>query len=525
MTSTAAFPDDIETLKRLLASREEMIAKLLEEIKRLKRWQFGRSSERVDETLAQLQLALTDLQTTPTTPLPEEGRQTTAVASATPPAEPSEPPVSSAKVIPLKRVSRALPAHLPRETVVHAPSVCACPDCGSALRKLGEDISEMLDFVPGYFRAIRHVRPKLSCGACALIVQAPAPSRPIERGLPTPGLLTQVLVAKYADHTPLYRQSGIYQRAGIELDRGTLAGWVGQAARLLSPLAEAIGRYVLQAEKVHTDDTPVPVLDPGRGRTKTGRLWTYVRDDRPAGSLNAPAVWYRFSPDRQGKHPREHLKRYQGILQADGYAGYEALYQTGEIVEAACWAHVRRKFYDIYVVDHSPLAGEAIRRIAELYAIEKRVRGQLPGERHVVRQAHSVPLLANLNAWLNVTLRLVSAKSSLANAIKYALVRWAALIRYAGDGRIEMDNNTAERAIRPVVLGRRNYLFAGSDAGGNSAAAIYSLIATAMLNGVEPSAYLHEVLTRIADHPINRIDELLPWHLDLPSSEAKRQAA
>lgn len=524
MTSTNAFPDDIETLKRLLASREEMIAKLIAEIKRLKRWQFGRSAERVEHTLAQLQLALADLDTAPTiAPAAKEAELAPPEAPASIAAATES--ASSAPVIPLRRVSRALPAHLPRETVTHAPGICTCPDCGTALRRLGEDVSEMLDYVEGYFRVIRHVRPKLSCGLCAHIEQAAAASRPIERGLPTAALLTQVLVAKYADHVPLYRQSGIYRRTGIELDRGTLAGWVAQSARLLSPLAQAIGRYVLSAEKVHGDDTPVPVLDPGRGRTKTGRVWTYVRDDRPAGSQAPPAVWYRFSPDRQGKHPREHLAHYRGILQADGYAGYEAIYQTGNVLEAACWAHARRKFYDIYVNDQSPLAAEAIRRIAELYAIEKTIRGQLPDARRAVRQAQSVHLLANLHVWLNATLRLVSAKSALANAIKYALARWEALIRYAGDGRIEMDNNTAERAIRPVVLGKKNYLFAGSDGGGESAAAIYTLIGTAMLNGTDPSAYLREVLTQIADHPINRIDELLPWHLDLPSSAAERQAA
>jgi transposase len=524
MISTAPFPDDIETLKRLLVNRDDTIAKLIAEIKRLKRWQFGRSAERVEHTLAQLQLALADLETTPTVPASEQ-RTEQAQPEVKAIDEPDTTPADSAPVIPLRRVSRALPAHLPRETVTHAPGTCTCPDCGTSLRRLGEDVSEMLDYVEGHFRVIRHVRPKLSCGLCAHIEQAAAPSRPIERGLPTPALLTQVLVAKYADHVPLYRQSGIYRRTGIELDRSTLAGWVAQSARLLSPLARAIGRYVLSAEKVHGDDTPVPVLDPGRGRTKTGRVWTYVRDDRPAGSQAPPAVWYRFSPDRQGIHPREHLSGYRGILQADGYTGYEALYQTGKIIEAACWAHARRKFYDIYVNDRSPLAAEAMRRIGELYAIEKAVRGRLPEARHFIRQAQSVPLLGDLQLWLTATLRLVSAKSPLANAIKYALARWEALIRYAGDGRIEMDNNTAERAIRPVVLGKKNFLFAGSDGGGESAAVIYTLIGTAMLNGIDPSAYLREVLTRIADHPINRIDELLPWHLDLPSSAAERQAA
>ena len=335
-----------------------------------------------------------------------------------------------------------------------------------------------------------------------------------------------MLAAKYADHCPLYRQQAIYERAGVELDRATLADWVGATARLLDPLVAGIGRYVLAAEKVHTDDTPVPVLAPGRGKTKTGRLWTYVRDDRPAASRDPPAVWYRYSPDRKGEHPQAHLKRFRGILQADAYGGYGALYDDGtQIFEAACWAHARRKFYDIYVTDRSPLAAEAIRRIGELYAIERQIRGRPPAQRAQVRQQQAGPLLDELQQWLTTTLRLVSAKSELAGAIKYALVRWVALTRYRDDGRIEIDNNTAERAIRPLVLGRRNYLFAGSDAGGERAANIYTLIATARLNDIDPYLYLRHVLERIAEHPINRIDELLPWNIAAKPDDARRQAA
>jgi transposase len=517
MPEAQPYPDDIETLKRLLANREAVIAKLMAEIARLKRWRFGRSAERVNETLTQMQLALDDLQ--------PDATVAEAPAAVMPSTESTQGTGTKSNVLPLRRAPRALPAHLPRETVVHPPASCNCPDCGSALRALGEDVSEMLDFIPGYFKVIRHVRPKLSCAQCSRVVQANTPARPIERGLPTPGLLAQVLVGKYADHLPLYRQAGIYRRAGVELDRATLADWVRASAQLLDPLAAALGRYVLAAHKVHADDTPVPVLDPGRGRTKTGRLWAYVRDDRPAASPDPPAVWYRYSPDRKGAHPQQHLARFTGILQADAYAGYAPLYATGTIVEAACWAHARRKYYDIYVVDHSPIAAEAIRRIGLLYAIEREARGQPPAVRQALRQVQAQPVLAALRHWLEATLFQISAKSELAGAIRYTLVRWEALTRYCADGRIEIDNNSAERSIRPLVLGRRNYLFAGSDAGGERAAALYSLIGTALLNGVEPYGYLRHVLGRIAEHPINRIDELLPWKVAAEIGEVHRQAA
>jgi len=510
ISTPTPLPDDIATLKQLLVDRDALIAKLMTEIARLRRWQFGRSSERLDTTLAQLQLALDDLQSapawdevspaTPTPPLP-------ATEST------QEPPEQ--RVLPLRRAPRAFPAHLPRETIVHEPTSCNCPDCGGAMRKLGEDVSELLDMVPGYFKVIRHVRPKLSCGHCSRVVQQPAPPRPIARAMAAPGLLAQIIVAKYADHCPLYRQQGIYRRSGVELDRATLAAWVGGVARLLEPLVDVLGRYVLVAEKVHADDTPVPVLDPGRGRTKTGRLWTYVRDDRPAASRDPPAVWYRYSPNRKGEHPQTHLRHFRGILQADAYAGFGPLYADGQIVEAACWAHARRKFYDLYMVDRSPIAAEAMQRIAALYAIERDIRGTLPEQRARVRQERARPLLDALRSWLEAMLAMVSAKSELAGAIKYALVRWTALTRYRDDGRIEIDNNSAERSIRPLVLGRRNYLFAGSDSGGERAANIYSLIGTALLNGRDPYLYLRHVLERIAEHPINRVDQLLPWHVVL----------
>jgi len=367
--------------------------------------------------------------------------------------------------------------------------------------------------VPARFKVMRYVRPKLSCASCERIVQTAAPSRPIERGLAGPGLLAHVLVAKYADHQPLYRQAEMYAREGVELERSTLADWVGGCSRLLEPLVEALHHHVMSAGKLHADDTPVPVLAPGHGKTKLGRLWTYVRDDRAAGDNTPPAVWFAYSPDRRGEHPRQHLQNFSGSLQADAYAGFHHLYEGGRIQEAACWAHVRRKFYELQVAHASPLAGEALKRIAELYAIESDIRGRPAEERLQARMARARPLLDRLHQWLQATLVVVSKKSEIAAAIRYALGRWRALLRYSEGGHIEIDNNAAERALRAVALGRKNYLFAGSDSGGERAAAIYSLIGTAKLNGLDPEAYLRGVLQRIADHPINRIEELLPWNL------------
>jgi hypothetical protein len=336
--------------------------------------------------------------------------------------------------------------------------------------------------------------------------------------------LAHVLVAKYADHLPLYRQSEIYRREGVELDRSTLADWVGGASRTLQPLVDALRKYVLSSEKLHGDDVPVPVLEPGNGKTKTGRLWTYVRDDRPAGSEEPAAVWFAYSPDRKGEHPARHLEKYSGILQADGYAGFNKLYEKGRIVEAACWAHVRRKFHDLYQAHQSPLAKEALERIGQLYAIEQEIRGRPPAERKEVRRARARPQLEALHIWWKATLAKLSQKSDVAMAIRYALDRWSALLRFCEDGRVEMDNNAAERALRAVALGRKNYLFAGSDSGGERAAAIYSLLGSAKLNGIDPEAYLSSVLRRIADHPINRIAELLPWNL-FPATPPAAEAA
>lgn len=482
-------PDDVESLKALvLASRAE-IEHLKLVIAKLKRLQFGRSSEKLDREIEQLELRLEELQVS------------AVPAAAAPQKQPAQMPVR-----------RPLPEHLPRTRVEHTPA-CACPDCGAAMRKIGEDVAEVLDYVPARWRVIQHVRPKLACPACERIVQVAAPSRPIARGLAGAGLLAHVLVSKYCDHLPLYRQSQIYAREGVEIERSTLAEWVAGCFHLIDPLVAALGRYVTAADKLHADDTPVPVLDPGRGRTKTGRLWTYVRDDRPAGSSEAPAVLFRYAPDRRSERPREHLAAFTGVLQADAYAGFGHLYAGGRIREAACWAHARRGFYELHQASQSPVAAEALERIGTLYAIEAEIRGSPPEQRTAIRQARAGPLLESMREWLRQTLARVSKKSELAKAIGYVLTRWNALTRYVADGRIEIDNNAAERALRVVALGRKNYLFCGSDAGGERAAAIYSLIGTAKLNGLDPEAYLRHVLERIADHPINRIEELLPWNV------------
>ena len=502
MEETSDLPDDVEILKQIvleqrarLLSNKLQIEQLKLDLSKLKRMQFGRSSEQLDEKIAQLELTLEELEA-------REAALPAAVIAALPER--------------VKPVRRPLPESLPRETIVHS-SEPLCPGCAAQMRVLGEDVAEMLEYVPSHFKVIRHVRPKLSCPKCQKIVQAEAPPRPIARGLAGPGLLAHVLVSKYCDHLPLYRQSQIYLRDGIDLDRSTLADWVGSASELLDPLVTAIKDYVFKADKIHGDDTPVPVLCPGRGTTRQGRLWDYVRDDRPAGSTDPPAVWFAYSPDRKGEHPRKHLKDFVGILQADGYAGFDRLYNDQDphhpIKEAACWAHVRRKFYDIHVATDSPIASDALTRIGELYGIEAEIRGQSPVTRQQVRKARAGPKLTDLHHWLIATVKKLSKKSDLAGAIHYALARWTALTRYRDDGRVEIDNNVAERALRSVALGRKNYLFAGADCGGDRAAAIYSLVGTAKLNDIDPEAYLRYVLEFISEHPINRIGELLPWGL------------
>ena len=499
---------DIEIIARdaEIHAKTLHIEKLKVQLAVLRRARFGRSSEKLDRDIEQLELQIGELE--------EEAAENEARIAADPAR--NDAAANSARER-RQPVRRPLPSHLPRETIVHEPA-CSCPGCGGRVfSRIGQDEREVLEYVPSSFKVIRHVRPKLSCRACETIVQAPMPTLPIERGRAGPGLVSHVLVSKYADHTPLHRQAAIHARSGVELDRATLADWVGQAAFLLTPLAEAVGRHVRAGAVLHADDTTVPVLAPGLGKTKTGRLWVVVRDERPWGSGVPPAAFYRYSTDRKAIHAETLLTGCRGFLHADGYAGFERLYKSiapaGEppLIEVACWAHVRRKFYDVHHESASPIALEALQRIAALFAIESRINGSAPEHRLAERTKYARPLLDQLRTFLDTSRTRISGKSSLAEAIRYALTRWTALSRYLRDGRLEMTNNAAERGMRVPVLGRKNYLFCGSDAGGKRAACIYTILETARMNDVNPQAYLADVLARIADHPINKINELLPW--------------
>ena len=484
----------VRDMASLVETRNDEIERLQAIIKKLQRMQFGRRSERLDPD--QLALGLEDLDAD----IARLNENRPVI-------------VDDADTI-MRRPHRApLPDHLEREEIVIDAQHDACPCCGGALHAMGESTSEMLDWVPARLRVIRTTRPKYACRACGSLVQAPAPERVIAGGLATPALLTQVLVSKYCDHTPLYRQSRIFARHGMELSRSTLGGWVGGACWWLEALHERLCSDVFASDHLFADDTPVPVLDPGRGRTKTGRLWVYAREQRGWGGPAPPAAVYLFAPDRKAERPVAHLERFKGVLHVDGYAGFERLTAKGDIVLAACWAHTRRKFYDVHQQTGSPVAQEALRRIADLYAVETKVRGRVPEDRLAWRRSLSAPHLATFKPWLEAQLAQIPRSSTLADAIRYALARWASLTRFLDDGRIELDTNPVERAIRPVALGRKNHLFAGSDGGGHRWAIICSLIESAKLNKVEPYAWLTDVLTRMVDgYPANRLDDLLPWN-------------
>ncbi|WP_273948752.1 IS66 family transposase [Escherichia coli] len=415
------------------------------------------------------------------------------------------------------RHRRPLPAHLPREIHRLESEESCCPECGGELDYLGEVSAEQLELVSSALKVIRTERVKKSCTKCDCIVEAPAPSRPIERGIAGPGLLACVLTGKYCEHLPLYRQSEIFARQGVELSRALLSNWVDACCQLMAPLNDALYRYVMNTRKLHTDDTPVKVLAPGRKKAKTGRIWTYVRDDRNAGSQMPPAVWFVYSPDRKGIHPQNHLAGYSGVLQADAYGGYRALYESGRITEAACMAHARRKIHDVHARAPTDITTEALQRIGELYAIEAEVRGCSAEQRLAARKTRAAPLMQSLYDWIQQQMKTLSRHSDTAKAFAYLLKQWDALNVYCSNGWVEIDNNIAENALRGVAVGRKNWLFAGSDSGGEHAAVLYSLIGTCRLNNMEPEKWLRYIIEHIQDWPANRVRDLLPWKVDLSS--------
>jgi len=514
MNTADSLPDDVATLKAMLRSeraarlaaeadaqaRSLLIEKLKLTIKKLRHEQFGQSSER-GALLEQLELQLADLE--------ENAAQAETVAQVAADAKIMVPSFERRRP-----ARRPLPEHLPRERIIYpAPSVCPC--CGdSRLRKIGEDVTETLELIPRQWKVIAHVREKFSCRACEAITQPPAPSHPIARGRAGPKLLAHVLFAKYGLHLPLNRQSDVYEREGIELDVSTLADWVGAAAATLMPLVDVIRAHVFAAERIHADDTTVPVL--AKGKTRVGRLWTYVRDDRPFAGPDPPAAMFFYSRDRGGEHPEQHLAGYSGLMQADAYAGFNKLYEAnrkpGPIIEAACWAHGRRKFFELARLNKAPIAAEAVKRIDALFAIEREINGLVPQERLSVRHERSRPLIVELQTWLREQRARLSRNSETTKAINYSLNRWGAFTRLLNDGRLCISNNAAERELRAVAVGRKNWTFAGSDEGGRRAAAIYTLIATAKLNDIDPQAWLADVLSRLPDHSAKRIHELLPWN-------------
>ena len=524
-------PNDIEEMKRLYlaqaANLERLTAELtaakaglmayalqIEKLKfqlaRLRRHRFGSSSERIDREIAQLELQLEELEATKAA----AEAKAEAVAPATPT---TDTPASQPAPAKPKKPRRKFPDHLPRTTVVHEPQACPTPGCDGTLRKVSEDVSEVLKYIPGRFEVERHVRPVCSCRKCETMVQAPMPALPIPRGEADASVLAHVAIAKYCDHLPLYRQSEIYARDGVELDRSLLADWNGRSAWLLEPLAAKMGEYVMAGSVIHADDTPVKVLDPGRGTTKTGRFWVYLRDERPHAGSAPPAVFYQYTPDRKGEHCRAHLASFSGHLHADGYSGFAQLYERagakpGPIIEIGCWSHARRGFFDVFDSNGSPIAKEALEKIGTLFDIERSIAGKPPDVRQQVRAELAKPRLEELATWLDKRLQRIPGRSELAKAIRYARSRWDALTRYIEDGRLEISNNAVENVLRCIGIGRKNWLFLGSDAGGQRAAIFYTIIRTCVLNGVEPEAYLREVLACISEHPINRIEELLPWN-------------
>ncbi len=498
----------IAELEAALAARDTLIDTLRFQLAQLRRMTFGQSSEKLSAQIEQLELTLEEL----------EGEAAVADVRQATSAQRSERPSPV----------RSLPPHLPRDEQRIEPETgrCNCPECGGTLRPLGEDSDEILDVLPVQWRVIRTIRPKYSCRACEKIVQAPARAKAVARGKASFGTLAHVVVSKFDHHLPLYRQAEMMAAQGLDIDRSTLAGWAGQAAQLLDPIVSRIREEGLKAAKIHSDDTPVPMLVPGKGKTAQGRLWAYVVDDRASGANGPPLVWYKFTQTRSGTHPQTELKTFTGLLQADGYAGYAKLYGGNRIQEVACWAHFRRKIFENHQTSPTPLTTDLLERIGALYRIEDEVRGQPPDIRRQWRQEKARPLVDELRSAIDDALRRLSPKSAMAKALAYGRKRWIALTRFLDDGRAEVDNNIAERAMRSVAIGRKNWLFAGSEAGGERAAAIYSVIETAKLNGIEPQAYIGDVIAKIADGwPASRWDELMPWNWAAPQRPLIAEAA
>jgi transposase len=522
-----ALPDDPAALKAIILSQraealrmaasvrayEALIQALKIRIAKLKKHKFGPSSEKIEREIDQLQLAPEDL----------EVAMATAEAVSAPMEAAATTKAPADRFEPRRRGKPRIAATTPRERVVLDPGE-RCPDCGGALRLVGEDVAEILELVAAQLKVIETARLKKSCRQCEKMVQTAAPTRPIPRGMAGPALLAHILVAKYDDHVPLYRQGEIFARQGADIPRSTLIDWCGEAIAVLRPLVERIKAEVMRTDRLHADDTPIQVLEPkvresgGKARAvKEGRIWTYVRDDRPWGGNDPPVVAYFFSPDRKGEHPQGHLADFTGILQADAYGGFAKLYEaapgTGpRIREAACWAHLRRDFHDVWKATGSPIAKDALERIGTLYDIERQITGQSAARRRDARQERSRPHVQAFRTWCENQLVRVPAKGDLAKAMRYALNRWQAFTLFLEDGRVAIDNNPAERAIRPVAIGRKNWLFAGSDAGGETLADAMTVIETAKLSGHNPEAYLADVIARINDHLITRLDDLLPWN-------------
>ncbi|MDQ2804439.1 MAG: IS66 family transposase [Pseudomonadota bacterium] len=506
-----ALPDDAAVLQQMLRmvlhQHGELHAendKLRRLIQRLVRHQFGRRSEQL--SVDQLQLGLEELEQAIAA---NQAAQDAAASAAGLPRKPRPDQPS--------RNHGALPAHLPRYEVVIDVEDRDCPCCGGALHAIGELRTEQLDIVPSQLRVRVTRRPRYACKSCeGAIVVAPAPDRPVDGGMPTEALIAHVVVSKFCDSLPLYRQAQMLARQGVALDRSTLANWVGRACWWLTPLYDLVVSTVLSSPKVFADDTTLPVLDPGRGRTKTGRLWCYAVDDRPWSGPGHPAAAYLYSEDRKNERPAGHLAGFRGVLQVDGYAGFKRL--AGDRTDASvtlafCWAHMRRAFYEFYVSTKSPLAAEVLARIRELYIIEGEIRGHPAEHRQQVRQARSRPIVEALHDWLQLQADRVSAASDLAKAIRYAIRHWPGLVVYLDDGRVEMDTNVVERAIRPHTLTRKNALFAGSDGGARHWALAMTLIQTAKLNGVDPMAWLTDVLEQVVSGrtKVHELHTLLPW--------------